>query len=59
MCDVVIEGRNWNQMSEDQILTMIRPRVIEALTTLITEAGFDAIPDFLHEETHQAKQEED
>ena len=55
-CDVVIDCRNWNAMSENQIATMLRPRVFEALTALIEEAGFDAIPDFLRRETHQAEQ---
>ena len=45
-CDVVFESRDWNAMSEDQIASMLRPRVIEALATLIEGAGFDPIPDF-------------
>lgn len=53
-CDVVIEGRNWNAMSEDQIATMLRLRVVEALSTLIEKAGFDPIPDFLRGEADQA-----
>ena len=53
-CDVVIEARDWNGMSEDQISTVIRPRVFEALATLITEAGYDTLPEVLREETDKA-----
>ena len=55
-CDVVIEARDWNGMSEDQISTVIRPRVFEALATLITAAGYETLPEFLRKETDKAKQ---
>jgi hypothetical protein len=55
-CDVVIEGRNWNEMSEDQIHTMLRPRVFEALSTLISEAGYGAVPEFLSSEINLTEQ---
>ena len=48
-CDVVVDTRSWNEMSEDQISVLIRARVIEALCSLLTEAGFDRIPEFLRE----------
>lgn len=56
VCDVVIEARNWKQMSEEQISAIVRPRVITALSTLLTEAGYDPLPDFFLEEINQAKQ---
>ena len=56
-CDVVVEARNWSAMSDDQITAIIRPRVIEALSTLITEAGFGDLPSFLLEETKLAEQD--
>jgi len=46
-CDVVVDARNWNDMSETEISNLIRPRIIHALNSLITEAGFDTLPEFL------------
>lgn len=46
-CEVVVDARNWREMSEDEISAVIRPRVVEALRCLLTEAGFDAMPECL------------
>ena len=55
-CDVVIEARNWKSMSEDQLTAIVRPRIITALATLLTEAGYDPLPDFLRKEINLAEQ---
>ena len=49
VCDVVIEPRNWNSMDEDQISSLIREAVAQALTALMSEAGLDAIPELLRD----------
>lgn len=55
-CDVVVEPRNWNELSEDQISDLIRARVVEALHSLLTEAGFETIPKFLSEKQNKGEQ---
>lgn len=55
-CDVVVEPRNWKEMDEDQISDLIRTRVIGALHSLLTAAGFETIPEFLRKEQYKGEQ---
>ena len=45
-CDLVISAQNWNEMSENQIYTLLKPRIIDSLITLLTHAKIE-IPNWL------------
>lgn len=49
-CDVVVEARDWDLMNAEEISDLIRPRILEALETMLVEAGIDSVPDFLRAE---------
>ena len=43
-CDLVIPAQNWNDMSEDEIYSFLKPRVIESFRVLLREAGIESPP---------------
>ena len=43
-CDIVISAQAWSAMTEDEIYTFIKPRVLDALRSFIQEIGMN-VPD--------------
>ena len=48
-CDLVIPAQNWNDMSEEEIYSFIKPRVFESLIVLLKVAGLE-IPVWLEQD---------
>ncbi|WP_038165353.1 hypothetical protein [Verrucomicrobium sp. BvORR106] len=43
-CDVVIAPRDWNSMTEEEVTSVVRPMLLEAIAALLAKAGCHELP---------------